>query len=245
MNKIISIILMLLSITYVNGNDRSRVRLGRDIIVEKGDSYDSVVSLGGNITVHGRVKESAVAIGGNVFVKNSGIVEDAAVVIGGEVFLAGNGKVGEDIIEIEGGNIGQIFRRSAGWSNWHLPFIFRSFSLIGTLIIALISVLIFPGFIESISLQLKKLPGKSLLYGFLALVLLVPGTILLALSLIGIPFIPILLFTYFLSYFLGYFAVSKILGQRLLASFSSLLHLTVLISVLGSFITSRINLKIS
>ncbi|MEE8437309.1 MAG: hypothetical protein V3S22_03100, partial [Candidatus Neomarinimicrobiota bacterium] len=120
--------------------------------------------------------------------------------------------------------------------------------------------------------QLERLPGKSLLFGFLALILLVPGIILLALSLIGIPFIPILLFTYFLSYFLGYFAVSKILGQRLLAAFSSqkrnmvlkvmlgaiiiwfgslvpifssLLHLTVLMSGLGSFITSRINVKLN
>jgi len=65
-----------------SGNDL--VRFGQDIVIPAGKVIDGdVVAFGGNITVLGRVKGSATAVGGSVSVDDKGVVEGDAVSVGG------------------------------------------------------------------------------------------------------------------------------------------------------------------
>ena len=64
------------------GNDL--VRFGQDIVIPAGKVIDGdVVAIGGNITVLGRVKGSATAVGGSVSIDDKGVVEGDAVSVGG------------------------------------------------------------------------------------------------------------------------------------------------------------------
>lgn len=138
--------------------------------------------------------------------------------MGGKVLLDAGGEVEGDIVEVAAGSIGSFMHDFDHRFKWYYPWFFRSFSLIVLLLVSLVAVLLFPSIIEKASYQLESNPGKSMLFGILIMILFIPFIVILAISLLGIPLIPILVIFYFLAYFLGYMAVGKVLGQRILVS---------------------------
>ena len=94
----LAVSLLLLPASGAQANDR--VRIGGDVVVEKGMTVKDAVAVGGNVTVNGVVNKSAVAVGGSVFLGPDAVVRKDVVCIGGVIekhmigFLFGEGDFG-------------------------------------------------------------------------------------------------------------------------------------------------------
>ena len=79
----------------LDSNDNNLVRFGEDIVIPADKVIDGdVVAIGGDVTVYGRVKGDCVSIGGQVNVKDKGVVEGDAVSMGGGVATSDSASVG-------------------------------------------------------------------------------------------------------------------------------------------------------
>ncbi len=62
--KLIAVILPIVLFPLVSANARDKVRIGGNVIVEEGTEVKDAVAVGGSVTVYGKVRKSAVAVGG-------------------------------------------------------------------------------------------------------------------------------------------------------------------------------------
>ncbi|MBN1224867.1 MAG: hypothetical protein JXB23_16585 [Candidatus Aminicenantes bacterium] len=72
----------------------------KDIVVEKGEVEDNVISFGGEILIKGRVTETAIAFGGKIIIE--GEVDGTVVGFGADIILESTARVSEDIVVIGG-----------------------------------------------------------------------------------------------------------------------------------------------
>jgi hypothetical protein len=83
--QLIIVILLLVFFPLVSANAKDKVRIGGDIVVEQGTEVKDAVAVGGSVTVHGKVRESAVAVGGSVILGPNAVVAKDVVTVGGTV----------------------------------------------------------------------------------------------------------------------------------------------------------------
>jgi hypothetical protein len=214
-----SILLFTAVMTLLNARDRTVFILGDDIVIEAGKTVDAAIALGGDIDVYGTVEEAVVAIGGDVTIHSEGVVAGDAVSVGGQVFLSAGGTLEGDQVVVQSGRIGQALNPAHFFTRFYIPWVLRFVSLMSLLSIVLIIALLFPNLITGPADRFRAAPGKALLIGVSAVVLFVPILILLIISIIGVPLIPILVFSYGLAYLVGYLLLGYLLGKRLLNAF--------------------------
>lgn len=195
------------------------IKLNTDIEISKDEAVDNVVSIGGNITVFGRVKSSVVAVGGSIILKEGSSVDGEVVSVGGDIIRDPAARIG--------GKITQVYMP-------HFIPSFTSFLKGGWLVLwATISVLVLLGFLGLAILISALIPEhmgtavsvleKSfvamLLWGILWMILIVPVAVLLAISIIGIVLIPLEMLLVALGLILGYIASAIFIGKNILLSF--------------------------
>lgn len=198
------------------------VARGNQIIPAGTVSKGSVLVLQGNLDVYGDVAGAATAVGGDVIVHEGGRIRGAAVAMGG-------------IVRNEGGSIlGVIKDVGLRGSNTRVGYGFRPRTTVGSLrsamawLVALLLLGVWALFYAGD--QLKRVvatvsddSGKSLLTGLLAGLSTIPALIVLvivmAITVIGIVFIPIGVAAFSLVVFgigvLGFLAVAQVAGIAL------------------------------
>ncbi|MBM3305973.1 MAG: hypothetical protein FJY79_08545 [Candidatus Aminicenantes bacterium] len=72
----------------------------RDILVGPGETQSKIFSLGGNVTVEGKVREDVLVIGGSITV--SGEVGQSVVGIGSRIIIRSTATIGEDLAALGG-----------------------------------------------------------------------------------------------------------------------------------------------
>ena len=205
----------------------SRTRLARYSLVARGNqiipagtvSRGSVLVLNGNLDVYGDVAGAATAVGGDIIVHNGGRIRGAAVAMFGTVRNEGGSILGV-IKEI--GRHGATARLSFGGRP---PSTFRSLrSAIGWLVALLLLgawALFFAGdylkrVVTTVSNEMNRSFITGLLGGLSALPLLVALVVAMAITLIGIIFIPIGVAGFFVVVFgigvFGFLAVAQVTG---------------------------------
>ncbi|MCR4401394.1 MAG: hypothetical protein NUW12_01230 [Firmicutes bacterium] len=228
------------------------IHVAADEVVE-GD----VVSLGNRVTVDGRVTGDAVSVGSVVEV--NGVVEGDAVSIGSSVILGENARVGGDVSSV-GGSVrrspGAVvggsttsgaapFRfnfRGMNWPRllrpWRMSGAYLAFGwlarLVGALVLALVVVALWPDHTAAVGAAVETRLGRAVLVGLVAWLLFVPGMILLAITIVGIPLIPIWVLFYVAAATLGHAAVAVVVGDRVgrLARANMTILVRVIIGVL-------------
>ena len=185
------------------------VRFGEDIEIPADKVVEGdVVAIGGDITVHGRVRGDAVSVGGAVRVKGAGAVEGDAVSLGGGVSTTDSASVGGSNVSIGKWNLG-----SHGWNALPALGMFGALGagmwlvstlceILLTLFFAWIALLLLKDRILRAGEVLAAQFGRSFLIGLLAwvgLVLAVPvgilsivlagaiAVVILCVTIIGIP----------------------------------------------------------
>jgi len=206
-----------------DGKRRELVRFGEPLRVEAGEVVDQAVAIGGPLTIAGTVLEDAVCVGGPVTLEPTAVVEGDVVSVGGSVDVQPGATVGGDRVGI-GGPVGGIVGKFVGGHGVDdLPVgLLVVLGIVSVLVkcavfllIGLLVISFLPERCARVRDHLMKRPGRSALAGLIMVLALVPLCILLAVTVIGIPLIPIAGLLMFVLMALGMTALASWLGDRL------------------------------
>ncbi|HXJ81727.1 MAG TPA: polymer-forming cytoskeletal protein [Candidatus Methylomirabilis sp.] len=200
------------------GRDRlaERAAFGQSLRIEADENVVNATAIGGSLTVLGRVRGNAVAMGGSVTLLPGARVEGDAVAIGGSVHLApgtrveGNGVAVGGTVTVEEGAflagdnvglggalpriVGSVISSVVGGGTHvrgHFGLVARLARGVLLLGIAVLVALIFPTQIARVRTFMTSRPGLSSLGGLAVFLGFMPLCVLLAVTIIGIPLIPI------------------------------------------------------
>lgn len=208
----------------------SAVVYGGNLVV-KGHVEKDAVAFGGNLDIYGHIEGDASAFNGNIILHPGAAVEGDVSAIGGNVIREDGAVVEGSIESFGGGNVGRVvagqvkdtlkkeFRKARADDEEEedhgpdgLPgFLIRFAALFG---LGFLGQLFMPARMKDLSAELRAQPIKSGLVGFLGAMALVPITVVLSITLIGIPVAVALLLVAALATVLGFTAVASEIGTR-------------------------------
>ena len=206
-----------------DGKRRELVRFGEPLRVEAGEVVDQAVAIGGPLTIAGTVLEDAVSVGGSVTLEPTAVVEGDVVSVGGPVDVQPGATVGGDRVGI-GGPVGGIVGKFVSQHGADdLPVgLFVVLGIVSVLVkcavfllIGLLVISFMPERYARVRDHMLRRPGKSALAGLIMALAIVPLCILLAVTVIGIPLIPIAGLLLFVLMAVGMTAFASWLGDRL------------------------------
>jgi hypothetical protein len=225
------------------GSRRDRENVGGDVVVEPGEAARDVSAVRGSVTLRpgaearevvavigsvtmeaGSSARQVVAIGGDVHVGPGASVERDAVAIGGRVLVDPAGDVGGQKVTVGIGALGDAVRsiglhggddqRSGGL--WALAKFMAKFGV--TLLLGFLLLTFFPRRVDAVAASLLANPGKSVLAGLLGLVAQPILSLLLVVTLVGIPLLAIQLLGLGVAYLMGVTAVALLIGRTMPAA---------------------------
>ena len=232
---------------------RDRISMGEDVVITEGQRVKDLVTMGGDADIAGEVLGDVVTMGGEAIVRSTAAVRGDLVTLGGEVTV-------EDGAIIEGSRVG--FDRDAGkrwkhaiateksWS-WAPSWVGRLLAsiahyallfLLGMLLLSFV-----PDRMSALERTLVRAPARSLALGSLGFVAAIVTTIVLAITIIGIPAALVVAIALPVAIYLGLAAIAATLGaaiplepiqQRPIAQLAcgvGILFLVSLIPFLGTF----------
>jgi len=183
-------------------------------VTVNGNLTGDTVAIFGDVTVSGTIDGDAVAVMGKVAVKNNGAINGDAVGIVGGVEKAPNASIRGEIADI---NAPFSIQRDHGF----IPKITYG-DMIGLFVIyafSCLALLIAPDRIRVMSEQSRLRLGRRFGIGFLIMMLFIPASIvlsiLLAITLVGIVFIPFIFIALMLVAFVGMVALEVAVGHRI------------------------------
>lgn len=218
------IVLMFVGIGYVkpaaadikidiDGEDNV-IRIFEDVeIAEDKEISGNVVAVMGDVKVDGKVMGDVVAIMGDLEINN--YVGGEVVSIMGSLIQGTNADIKGNITEVSVANLSNInlgfpFALS-GFFGWY----FKIIKLIVSFGLVVLVFSFMPNHQKNMANAVKKEPWRKLFIGIIAS-LLIPVVILLtALTIIGIPLIPVVIFLIAAAKFIGYVAIVYIVGERI------------------------------
>ncbi len=220
-------------------NGREIVEFGRDVVIEKGETKQNVVVIGGDVKVDGDVDRDVVVIGGSAEV--NGAVNGCLVVVLGSLKMGPDAQVQRDAVVI-GGPFEQDDTATIGGERvfvglnhalpnfgWLKQWLSRGLMLarplppglmwvwgvaVVFLMIYLLLALLFPRPLQASVISLQERPIGSFFTGVLVLLLFVPLVIFLAITIVGIPVIFFLICATVFAFLFGKAAVYSYAGQQ-------------------------------
>jgi hypothetical protein len=221
MKKIIPIIACFLFILFATASleAKNTIKIGSDTTVEKNQQTDNVIVIGGQATINGLVEQNVVVVGGSVVLTNNAVVRGNVVCIGGVVAKGNGSQVFGNITEIDSTNISSVINSAikGDWDGWPWIFAIASICFLLVLItVAFLIVLIIPKPIIAVSAAISGNKGRSFLWGILGILLIAPLAVLLVISLIGIPLIPLEFTIVAVALVIGFIAAGSLFGKFVL-----------------------------
>jgi hypothetical protein len=208
--------------TCAFAREKDIIRMNTDIEVLQNMAVNDVVAIGGNILVSGRVENNVVAVGGSITLKAGSYVGGEVVAVGGEIFKDKAATVGEKLTQIYMPHfIPSIVEFLQG--KWIVLWATISIlALLGFLGIAILFAALIPENIGAIVKILERSFVIMFLWGLLWSILIVPITVLLAVSIVGIVLIPVMIILAAIALIIGYIASAVFVGKKVLSSFKKI-----------------------
>jgi hypothetical protein len=199
------------------GDSADIVRIGESITIGANQVIDGdVVSVGGSVTVLGRVLGDVVSVGGDVDLRPQAVVEGDAVSIGGTVHRGEGSQIG-------GQNVGLRFVPSGFLGAWtpgrHFPvfsIVWIGMKLIFLFLVAWILAMLAEARLLGTGRFLEAHLWRSLLTGLAVLILFPAAFILLCVTIVGIPVALLSPLALVLALMVGYLVVAALVGQRVI-----------------------------
>ncbi len=198
---------------------KSIFKIGGDVTVEKNQIIDTVVDIGGQITVDGLVERNVIAIGGSIVLGNDAVIRGDVICVGGVIVKGAGAQVFGDISEINSANISMAFSSAlrGELEGWSLILNIISLCFFAVIfIIALLLTILLPRPLVAVAREIQNYKVKSFSWGFAITLLMVPFFMLLVISIIGIPLIPLIFTLFLLAFIVGYIAAGNITGSYIL-----------------------------
>jgi cytoskeletal protein CcmA (bactofilin family) len=210
----------------------SAVVYGGNLVV-KGHVEDDAVVFGGNLEVTGHVEGDAHAFGGNVVLAPGAVVEGDVSSFGGSVLKQEGAKVEGSTESFGGANIGRMVageikenikqskqqasrdddeEREERHGNGFAGFLLTFAMLFG---LGFLGQILFPARMKELGAEVRAQPVKDGLVGLLGALALIPATVVLTVTIIGIPLVLALMVVVPLVTALGFAAVASELGTRM------------------------------
>ncbi|MFP2899258.1 HEAT repeat domain-containing protein [Corallococcus sp. 4LFB] len=212
----------------------SAVSYGGNLIV-KGTVEDDAVAFGGNLEIHGHVEGDAHAFGGNVILGPDARIDGDVSAFGGRVEKAPGARVEGSLESFGGAGLGrmvagEIKRGMQDVQNHDGPsddsdgdddhdsggglasFILQFALLFG---LGFLGQMFFPARMKELGDEIRANPRRNAFVGFVGALALIPLTVVLCVTLVGIPVAFALLVASMVGTALGYAAIASELGTRL------------------------------
>src|SRR5262249_35988092 len=176
------------------GRDAQRVVFGHSLNIGADETVDKAVAIGGSVTIAGHVQRDTVAVGGSVTLLPGARVEGDAVAVGGPVSVDPSAPLEGDRAALGGTiptTIGSATRWVVGGGRGMRSMFSRTARAVLVYVIALLIAAAFPGALSRVKTYLVDRPGLSALGGLAIIFGFVPLCVLLAVTIIGIPLIPV------------------------------------------------------
>ncbi len=209
--------LLLASGVPARAENANTVKIGGDITIAEGKKVKNVLAVGGQITVHGTVEGSAIAIGGSIVLTRTAQVAGNVVSVGGVIVMGKGAQVQGDLKEINASDISASLATvlNEEWEGWSWVFAVLSLLIfLGMLLMAGLLVTLLPKPVCMVSGAIKDAPFKVFAWGLVVLVSIVPLAVLLTISVMGIVLIPLEMTIVVASALVGFIAVAQIVGER-------------------------------
>ncbi|MEW6333606.1 MAG: hypothetical protein AB1558_05010 [Thermodesulfobacteriota bacterium] len=200
--------------------DRSIIRIGSDVAIEEGQRVRNVFVIGGQITISGTVENHVIAAGGSVVLTKTAVVGGSILSLGGIIVTARDAQIDGIMTEINSSNLLDTLATvmSADWEGWSWVFAVVSLAFfLVILVVALLIVALLPNPVRIVAEAIRENTFKVTLCGLLALVLIAPLALLLTISVVGIALIPLEVILVVCSILLGFIAVGRLIGGKVLA----------------------------
>lgn len=241
MKKYIQLILLIVLFTGLTSgllaSDRSIIKIGSDVHIEKDMRVEDAVAVGGSVYVDGIVDGDAVAVGGTIHLGEEAIIHGDAVTIGGDIDQAEGSMIYGDIIDVGTFNFKNIFEGKHFFGGHRgIPKFFTIIPLIGLFALVLLLSVLIPTELGTVASNIKNEPIIMFLWGMLGVILIVPLAVMLAISIIGIALIPLEVLAVFLASLIGYIAVAIMIGKKLLKALNKDNPSVALSAILGILI---------
>ncbi len=198
-----------------------RAVFGQSLNVGADETVDKAVAIGGSVTIAGHVRRDAVAVGGSVTLLPGARVEGDAVAIGGTVTVPEGATLEGDNVSLAG-TIPTTLGSMVRWIVGGRPHVLSMFGFAARMaralllfMIALFIALAFPGAVMRIRTYLVNWPGLSAVGGIAILLGFVPLCALLAVTIIGIPLIPVAVMLLVALFLFGFTVSAGWLGERM------------------------------
>lgn len=241
MKKYIQLILLIVLFTGLTSgllaSDRSIIKIGSDVHIEKDMRVEDAVAVGGSVYVDGIVDGDAVAVGGTIHLGEEAIIHGDAVTIGGDIDQAEGSMIYGDIVDVGTFNFKNIFEGKHFFGGYRgIPKFFTIIPLIGLFALVLLLSVLIPTELGTVASNIKNEPIIMFLWGMLGVILIVPLAVMLAISIIGIALIPLEVLAVFLASLIGYIAVAIMIGKKLLKALNNDNPSVALSAILGILI---------
>lgn len=206
--------------TDININNTNLIRFGGSVTVPENQVVENALAFGGSVTVspNAKVVDTAIAFGGDVILQKGARVEGDAYSFGGKIVQEPGAIIGGEratFSDRHGMMYGSNRGRSSFFAHYFFSTIYRTCSAVVAAILGLIILQTSPQFLPNLATKLGQHPGLTALWGIGAIVSLVFATVFLAITLIGIPLIPLLSLTAVITALVGSLGVALFVGQRL------------------------------
>lgn len=201
------------------GKQQELIKIGTSVEVPAGAEVKTVVVVGGSATVYGSVMQDVVAVGGSIYLKDSAVVGGDVVSVGGKIIREPMAAVKGDQTEVDVSSVSPMFAFLAKGGLIKGAALISIMGLISLILLGMLLVALFTQATGKVSLTVEKAPIKTFLWGLLALLLIVPVVVILAVSIIGIIFIPVWLIVVAAAVVFGYFAAAQLVGKKLMRAF--------------------------
>lgn len=217
-----------------------RVRIGSDIEIPKdqtvnGDSVTifgsqkieghvngSIVTIFGNLDLYGGSDDDVVTIFGKTSLHEGAKITGDFVTVGGKLERANNTTISGDVTTVYMSNaLSNMFHNFR--FNFHMPnwwiYPFKLNAILLSIIVALILIYFFLPHLRRINEFVLTDPMKAGLTGLISVVVVVFATLLLCVTIIGIPIALILLLVIWAAFVMGSVAIYLLIGERLVEQF--------------------------
>jgi hypothetical protein len=243
--------------TDININNTNLIRFGGNVIVPANQVVENAHAFGGNVTIspNARVVDTAIAVGGDVILKTGARVDGDAYAVGGKIVQEAGSTIGGERATFNDRH-GMMSGSDGRHSFFPWYFFNAMFRISAAVVAALLGLIILqtsPQFLPNLAAKLRQSPGLAALWGFGAIVSIIFVSVFLAITLIGIPLIPLISLGTVVASLVGSLGVALFVGQlfdrdgnrSILQQFSiglAILTGLSLIPFLGGLVVSVVNL---
>jgi hypothetical protein len=192
------------------------------VTIREHETVGDAVAIGSSLRVDGHVRGDAVALGGALVLGPTAVVEGDAVAAGGAIEVHPGAQLKGSQVSLPNavGGVGKwlshVHAHSQPWAGstfWNV--LFTAMRSLGLLVLGLLLLTFIPERVGTITGTMNARPWLSLAVGTALVAGLVPACVLLAITLIGIPLIPVVVAIVLGLLWLGATAVAARVGTGL------------------------------